>query len=485
MKIRLDSNTSGKNFYITTTLPYVNADLHIGHAMEFVYADIVARYKRLLGFNVFFNTGTDEHGLKIYRKAVEGGQEPQKYADEYFEKFKEVIGILGLFDGVNLIRTTDENHKKSAQEFWKVCDKNGYIYKKNYKIKYCVGCELEKTESELEDGCCPLHPNQKLEIIDEENYFFTFSKFQKPLLELYENNPNFVVPVSRLKEIKTFVGRGLEDFSISRLKRKMPWGVAVPNDPEHIMYVWFDALVNYISVIGWPGDTDKFSKWWPVTQYCGKDNLRQQAAMWQAMLLAAGLTASKQIVVHGFINSGGRKMSKSLGNVISPVNIVAEYGADALRYYLARELNPFEDSDVTIDKFKDAYNANLANGLGNLTGRIIKMSETYLEKPVNAEVIFEFPKEFSEHIERFELNKAMDFVWRKISEADSYIQKNQPFKVIKENKEEGEKMIAHLVRELSAIADLLKIFMPDTAENIKKAIKENKMPVKSLFPRKE
>ena len=178
-------------------------------------------------------------------------------------------------------------------------------------------------------------------------------------------------------------------------------------------------------------------------------------------------------------------MSKSLGNVISPVNIVAEYGADALRYYLARELNPFEDSDVTMDKFKDAYNANLANGLSNLTGRIIKMSETYLEKPVNAEVIFEFPKEFSEHIERFELNKAMDFVWRKISEADSYIQKNQPFKVIKENKEEGEKMIAHLVRELSAIADLLKIFMPDTAENIKKAIKENKMPVKSLFPRKE
>ena len=190
--------------------------------------------------------------------------------------------------------------------------------------------------------------------------------------------------------------------------------------------------------------------------------------MWQAILLAAGLTASKQIVVHGFINSGGRKMSKSLGNVISPVNIVAEYGADALRYYLARELNPFEDSDVTIDKFKDAYNANLANGLGNLTGRIIKMSETYLEKPVNAEVIFEFPKEFSEHIERFELNKAMDFVWRKISEADSYIQKNQPFKVIKENKEEGEKMIAHLVRRIGAIADLLKIFMPDTAENIKK-----------------
>lgn len=482
--MRLDSNTSGENFYITTTLPYVNADLHIGHAMEFVYADIVARYKRLLGFNVFFNTGTDEHGLKIYRKAVEGGQEPQKYADEYFEKFKEVIGILGLSKGVNLIRTTDENHKKSAQEFWKICDKNGYIHKKNYKIKYCVGCELEKTESELVDGCCPLHPNQEIEIIDEENYFFAFSKFQKPLLELYENNPNFVIPSSRLNEVKAFVGRGLEDFSISRLKRKMPWGVAVPNDSEHIMYVWFDALVNYISAIGWPGDIDKFNKWWPVTQYCGKDNLRQQAAMWQSMLIAAELPTSRQIIVNGFITSGGQKMSKSMGNVINPVNIISEYGADALRYYFARELNPFEDSDFTMDKFKEAYNANLANGLGNLTSRIIKMSETYLKEPAEMEEKFEFPKEFSEHLERFELNKAMDFIWRKIGEADLYIQKEQPFKIIKENKETGQKMIAYLIAELKKISYLLQIFMPETSEIIQKTITKNKMPERPLFPRK-
>lgn len=485
MKMQFGSNKDSENFYITTTLPYVNAEPHIGFALEITSADIIARYKKLQGFNVFFNTGTDEHGLKVYRKAVEIGQDPKEYADGYAEKFKDLIQVLGLSEDINFIRTTDESHKKSAREFWKICDKNGFIYKKNYKIKYCVGCELEKTESELEDGCCPLHPNQEIETIDEENYFFAFSKFQKPLLELYENNPDFVVPSSRLKEIKAFVERGLEDFSISRLKRKMPWGIEVPNDSEHIMYVWFDALVNYISAVGWPEDTIQFNKWWPVTQYCGKDNLRQQAAMWQAMLLAVGLPTSRRIVVHGFITSGGQKMSKSLGNVINPASVVSEYGIDALRYYFARESNPFEDSDFTMDKFKEAYNANLANGLGNLTSRIIKMSETYLDKPDDTGEKFEFPKEFSEYLEKFELNKAMDFIWKKIGEADSYIQKNQPFKIVKEDKAEGERMITHLIQGLTEIADLLRIFMPGASENIKKAVRENKMPERSLFPRKE
>ena len=485
MKTQSKTNKVVNNFYITTTLPYVNAEPHIGFAMEITRADIIARYKKLCGFNVFFNTGTDEHGLKIYRKATETGQDPQEYVNGYAQKFKDLIRILDLSEDVNFVRTTNEDHKRSTQEFWKLCDQNGYIYKKNYKIKYCVGCELEKTESELENGCCPLHPNQELEIIEEENYFFAFSKFQKPLLKLYENNPDFVIPSSRLHEVKAFVQSRLEDFSISRLKSKLPWGVAVPNNNEHIMYVWFDALVNYISAIGWPNDMDKFNKWWPVTQYCGKDNLRQQAAMWQAMLFAAGLPTSRQIIVNGFITSGGQKMSKSSGNVISPASIVSEYGADALRYYLARELNPFEDSDFTIGKFKEAYNANLANGLGNLTSRIMKMSETYLEKPICAETSFEFPKEFTKYLDKFELNKAMDFVWRKIGEADSYIQKNQPFKVAKEDKAEGERMIKYLVGELNAVADFLQIFMPNTSENIKKAIRENKMPEKALFPRKD
>lgn len=484
IKPAINPDENSGNFYITTTLAYVNSEPHIGFAMEIIRADIIARYKRLCGLNVFFNTGTDEHGLKIYRKALETGQDPQGYTDSMAEKFKELVRVLNLSHGVNFIRTTDENHKKSAQEFWKLCDKNGYIYKKNYKVKYCVGCELEKTDSELEDGRCPLHPNQEIESLDEENYFFAFSKFQKPLLDLYENNDEFVIPASRLKEVKAFVERGVEDFSISRLKDKMPWGVPVPNDSEHVMYVWFDALVNYISAIGWPYDINRFNRWWPVTQYCGKDNLRQQSAMWQAMLMAAKLPNSKKIIINGFITSGGQKMSKSLGNVISPTAIIAEYGVDALRYCVAREINPFEDSDFTMDKFKEVYNANLANGLGNLTSRIIKMSETYLENSFDAEIKFEFPNKFVEYLEKFELNKAMDFIWQRISEADSYIQKEQPFKIIKENKESGQKMIAYLIAELKEISYLLQIFMPETSEIIQKTITKNKMPEKPLFPRK-
>jgi methionyl-tRNA synthetase len=224
-------------FYLTTALPYVNAELHIGHALEFVQADVIARYHELLGEEVLLNTGTDEHGLKIYRKAVEEGKEPQVYVDEYAAKFREVIRSLGLTDKLNFVRTTDPHHISAAQEFWRQSAKHGDIYKQKYKVKYCVGCELEKTDSELVDGKCPLHSNLELEIIEEENYFFKFSKYQKPLLDLYEKNPEFVVPTSRQNEIRAFVERGLEDFSISRLTKKMPWGVPVPDDPDQVMYV--------------------------------------------------------------------------------------------------------------------------------------------------------------------------------------------------------------------------------------------------------
>jgi len=302
-----------KPFYITTTLPYVNAEPHIGHAVEFVRADIIARFKKLQGQDVFFNTGTDEHGLKIYQKAKQLGLEPQAYVDQVSAKFKEIMPLLGIAvdePGItfNFIRTTDPHHVKAAQTFWMTVKENGYIYKKHYAAKYCVGCELEKTESELVNGKCPLHPLQELEIIEEENYFFKFSAFQQKLLELYEKNPTLVIPDFRFNEIKAFVSRGLEDFSISRLKEKMVWGVPVPDDDKHVMYVWFDALVDYISAIGWPDDEIKgeksvgaFKKWWidtgGVVQYCGKDNLRQQSAIWQAMLISAGLPPSKTIVI--------------------------------------------------------------------------------------------------------------------------------------------------------------------------------------------
>ena len=329
-----------KNYYITTTLPYVNADPHIGLALEVVQADVLARYQRLLGNNVLYNFGTDEHGLKIYRKAKESKKDPQKYVDEYAKKFENLKKALNLsYD--NFIRTTDEDHVKATQEFWKICDKNGFIYKKNYKSKYCVGCELEKTDSELVDGKCPTHPTLELEIIEEENYFFKFSSFQKELLKLYKDDLDFVVPSFRHKEIETFVSKGLRDFSISRLKKKLPWGIPVPDDPEHVMYVWFDALINYISTIGWPNDKKEFNEWWPVIQVAGKDNLRQQSAIWQAMLLSVELPTSKQIFIHGFISTGGQKISKSLGNVVDPYKLVEGYGTDPLRYYLLSKVHPF------------------------------------------------------------------------------------------------------------------------------------------------
>src|SRR3989344_2595088 len=304
---------ANKKFYITTTLPYVNADPHIGFALEIIQADVMARYYRNAGYKVFFNTGVDEHGLKIFRKAKENNLDPQKYCNIYAKKFDDLKSALGLSYN-NFIRTTDKHHQEAAQEFWKLCEKNKDIYLKNYKIKYCVGCELEKTESELVDGKCPVHPNLELEMIEEENYFFRYSKYQKKLLNFYKKNPEFVIPEKRYNEIKGFTEKGLEDFSISRLKEKMPWGVPVPGDDKHVMYVWFDALVNYISCLGWPDFAkassgkarNLFKEFWPGLQVAGKDNLRQQSSMWQAMLLSAGLPNSKQIFIHGFITSDGK-----------------------------------------------------------------------------------------------------------------------------------------------------------------------------------
>lgn len=473
-----------KNFYLTTTLPYVNSDPHVGFALEIIQADIIARFKQLQGHEVFFNTGTDEHGVKVFTKALEAGKDTQAYADEYAEKFRDLKKALNLFPNLHFIRTTDEAHKQAAIEFWKRCDASGDIYKKNYEVKYCIGCELEKTDSELVDGKCPIHPNLEIEVRNEENYFFAFSKYGEKLLALYEKNPEFLLPAYRLNEMKVLIKeKGLEDFSISRLKSKMSWGVPVPGDDEHVMYVWFDALVSYISTIGWPEDEPSFLKWWPVTQFAGKDQVRQQAAMWQAMLMSVGLPASKQIIIHGFINSGGQKMSKSLGNVIDPYTVVDEYGVDALRYYLAREIHSFEDSDFTMEKFKIAFNANLANGIGNLTSRIMKMSETYLTEPVVSDE--NYPIEFVEALERFDFREATDVIWREIGEMDVYIQTNQPFKVYKEDKVAACAMVEELVKRLLSVAHMLGPILPETSEKIKELIKENKSPEAPLFLRKD
>ncbi len=472
-----------KVVYITTTLPYVNADPHIGFALEIVHADIYARFNRLVGNEVFFNTGTDEHGQKIFEKAQEEGKDPQAYVDEYATRFDNLKSVLNLsYD--SFIRTTDAHHKTAAQAFWKRCEENGDIYKKLYKVKYCVGCELEKTDSELEDGKCPLHPKKELEIREEENYFFRFSKYQEKLLSFYQENPHFVVPDFRFNEIKAFVERGLEDFSISRLKEKMSWGVPVPEDAEHVMYVWFDALINYISAPGWPHDMKNFERRWPVIQFAGKDNLRQQSAMWQAMLFSAGLPPSKQIVIHGFINSGGQKMSKSLGNVINPFDLIEEYGTDAVRYYFARHVHPFEDSDYTDEKFKENYTAHLVNGLGNLVSRVLTMAESYGVRYDGPLDLASQGKVDTESLEHFEVNKYMDEVWKLIQNADGYIQEEQPFKKIKTDKPAAVKDVQFLLGELNIIAELIRPVMPETAEHIKRALKENKKPNEPLFPRK-
>lgn len=475
-----------KTFYITTTLPYVNANLHIGHALEFIRADVIARYKISQGFEVFFNSGTDEHGMKIYEKAMEMGKDPKEFVDQAFDIFKEQIKFFGMLPDTHFVRTTDQRHEDAAKEFWKRVSDNGYIYKKNYKSKYCAGCEEEKTESELEDGKCPIHPERELEIVDEENYFFKFSAFQNQLLELYEKTPDFVVPNFRFNEVKAFVERGLEDFSISRLKSKMSWGIEVPGDSEHVMYVWFDALTNYISTLGWPDKMDNFEKFWvegTPTQYCGKDNTRFQAIMWQAMLMAAGIPNSHKIVVNGHITGeGGIKMSKSLGNVVDPKDISAEYGVDALRYFLLGEVSSFEDSPFSKERFKEVYNAKLANGIGNLASRIMKMAQDNLDAPALISKQEDLAEYFS-YFEKFEINKACEFVWNEIGEMDKFIQDNQPFKVVKTDKEKGQKMISDLVVRLNSVAKMLELILPQTSETIKTLVRENKTPEKPLFAR--
>ena len=474
-----------KPFYITTTLPYVNDRPHIGHALEFVQADILARYRRLVGDEVFFNTGTDEHGQKVWQKAKEEGREIQSYVDENAATFKKLHETLNLsYDA--FVRTTDKAHIQAAQELWKLCEKNGDIELRRYKGLYCVGDEAFIKESELVNGRCPNHPTMDVVEIEEENYFFKLSNYQEKLL-IYLNREVVVVPEWRRQEAIAFVKNGLEDFSISRLKEKMPWGVPVPGDDTQVMYVWFDALTNYISTLGWPKDTKGlYKKFWEdgeTLQLAGKDQVRFQSIMWQAMLMSAGLPTTKKALYHGFINSGGQKMSKSIGNVIDPLTIVEEYGTDALRYFLARHISPFEDSDFTMERFKEAYNADLANGLGNLAARIMRLAETHLEKGTRPEAAG-FPQEYTDALGKLELNRAVECVWTCVAALDEKITKTEPFKLIKADPDAGKKLIFELTQELYLIGRMLKPFMPTTNEAIKKAVIENKKP-ENLFLRKE
>ncbi|MEI7750398.1 MAG: methionine--tRNA ligase [Candidatus Moraniibacteriota bacterium] len=468
-----------KPFYITTTLPYVNGKPHLGYALEACQADVLARMARLRGDEIVFNIGTDEHGQKIFRKAEEEGVTPQEYCDrmsQYFRVLRETLDI----GYTHFIRTTDPHHVAAAQEFWRRCEANGDIYKKSYQAKYCVGCEMEKTDSELDHGRCPEHPNMEIQIIEEENYFFRFSKYQDVLLSLYERK-DFIVPTNRLSEIRSFVSTGLRDFSISRLASKMPWGIPVPGDEEHVMYVWFDALVNYISTLGWPAEGSDFERFWPGLQIAGKDNLRPQSAMWQAMLLSAGIEPSRQILIHGFVLSKGQKMSKSLGNVISPEELSERFGKDGTRYLLLSSGNLENDPDVTLERLTEKYNADLANGLGNLVSRVMRLSEGLDQDSKKVPVSPAFPDDVANPLENYRFAEALEKIWETVRDANRYIEEEKPWELAKTDREKFHGVMSVLLDRLAFLSVALVPFLPDTAEKIRTSLESGTTEI--LFQR--
>jgi methionyl-tRNA synthetase len=473
--------------YITTTLPYVNDEPHIGHALEFIQADVVARSWRTQGEDVFFTTGTDEHGQKIFQAAEKAGEDVQAYADRFATRFEKLRDTLGISTDA-FIRTTDQAHIEAAQEMWRLCDAVGDIYKKSYTGMYCVGCEAYKTDKDIENGHCAIHTNLELQEITEENYFFRLSKYQKELEE-YLSQERVIIPEWRREEALNFVRSGLEDFSISREAAKLSWGVPVPGDENQVMYVWFDALTSYISTLGWPSDSnDSFKKFWnngQTVQMAGKDQVRFQSIMWQAMLMSAQIKNTDRIFYHGFINSGGVKMSKSLGNVISPYELVEKYGTEATRYLLLRHVHPVEDSDVTWERLDAWYTANLVNGLGNLVARVMKLAETHLAEPVEL-VAYDttVDEEFTERIAKFEFQAAMDYLFEHVTKGDEYMTDREPYKKVKDTERaaDGRADIEKLVRLVAKVAAHLETAMPETSNAILAAIRANTKP-ENLFPR--
>lgn len=466
-----------KSFYITTTIPYVNADPHIGFALELIQTDVIARYKRLIGHEVFFSTGTDEYGQKIWEASHKEGKDTQVYVDEYVQKYLNLKEKLNISCD-NFIRTTSLENVRAAQEFWRLCDASGDIYKKKYRGLYCVGCEKFLNEKDMVDGRCVFHPNLTPEMVEEENYFFRLSRYRDRLSAYLKGN-NAVVPEWKRAEALDYVDGAMDDFSISRSKDRLSWGIAIPGDSSQVMYVWFGAFLNYLSTLGWPDNEEQFNKFWvegEKVQTAGKDMVKFQSVMWQGMLMSAGIQTTDSIVYHGFITGeGGVRMSKSLGNTINPVDVVNEYGTDALRHFLLKEISSFEDSPFTMERFKDAYNSGLANGLGNLVSRIMQLAQTYLESPAEIPEREDMSEYFS-HLEDFDTNRAANYVWEKIGELDKEIQDRKPW----ESKDR--EVISELVKKLYSIARMLNPLLPETSDKIKELIKANKKP-ENLFPR--
>lgn len=468
-----------KKLYITTTLPYVNAEPHIGHALEFVQADAISRYfKNKLGKeNVFFNVGTDEHGLKIFRKAQEEGLGVIEFVDKYSQRFKDFCKLF-LVEYDSFYRTSEKNHHEAAQKFWKKCDENGDIYKKKYSGWYCVGCERYITEKELVDGKCPDHgvvPEER----NEENYFFKLSKYREHLLNWLEENPECLKPLSKVEELKRIISEA-EDISISRLKESLPWGIEVPNDPEQVFYVWFDALTNYVNVIGFGKDEERLKEWWPGVQLFGPDNLRFQGSIWQGMLASVGLSQSYKLLEHGMVlGPDGRKMAKSLGNVISPFDQEKKYGAEIVRFYLLSGISTYGDSAYKEDDLVNMYNSRLANNFGNLLNRVIHLSNTK-EVEINnlGEVDAHFKKEVDSYADAakqlfgdFEIALGSEKVDELADFGNKYITKEEPWK--KELPfETTQKILNNLSYLLSVVIELYSPIIPFSAEKAKRALEQ-------------
>jgi len=475
-----------KKIYISTSIPYVNASPHLGHALELVQADVVARFHRLKGDQVFFLSGSDENSLKNVRSAEKAGENVDEFVRKNYLKFFALKSVLNLsFD--DFIRTTEERHFKGAQKLWKACEKD--IYKKKYSGLYCVGCEEFYKEEELVDGLCPDHKT-KLELIEEENYFFKLSKYQDKIKNLIESDEIKIIPESRKNEIVSFINSGLQDFCISRSnERAKDWGISVPGDDSQKMWVWFDALSNYINALGYGSeDENKFKEFWEESQakihFIGKGINRFHSIYWPAMLLSAGISLPKTLFVHGYITVDNQKMSKSIGNVVDPEELVKKYGCDGVRYFLLREIPALGDGDFTFEKFEKRYNSDLAGGLGNLLSRTLSMinkrglifevnpDSNFINK--NEEIINKVKDNY------IQFNESLTEIWELISFCDKYIEEKKPWSI--EDDEELKTIFSNLLYSLKNISQMLKPFLPQTSEKMEIQIKEMSKS-EPLFPR--
>ena len=467
------------NVYITTAIPYVNGVPHIGHAMDYCLADTCARYQKLIGNNVRFQAGTDEHGNKIFLKAKDTGVPVEEYVAENAKKFQEFIHKLGV-EYTDFIRTTDEDHERLCQEIWKRL--KDHIYSSKYEGWYCTGCERYITNKEYEEnnGVCPDH-QKPYERLEEENYYLRISDFKDEIREKIESDELLILPEFRKREILKLL-EDSPDVSISRPKSQLTWGVSVPDDDTQVMYVWIDALANYITVLGFP--EKDISDWWPATaEFVGKDILRFHAIIWPAMLLGLGLPVPKTLVSHGMVLADGQKMSKSIGNVVDPLEVLDKHGLDAMRYYFLRHIDTFADSDFTWEKFEDAYNNELANDLGNLVQRLATLANKNGIKAGKYEV--KLLKEYTDLMDNFEFSKAFDYVWEKVQSINRRIDEEKPWALAKVGETKKlEKCMGEMIRDLVSVAHMLRPFIPDTAKKIEDVFNGEIVPPKTpLFPK--